>query len=322
MHAPAPIDPEIRSARRAAVGALFAAAVALHGCGGGSDEAASPAPPTSPSPPPSAPSPPPSSSSTGRFIDSAVGNLGYACTGGGSPNNGITDSLGNFNYGQGQTCTFTVGGITLGSATAGPLLTPINLVPGAQPGVANTTVTNIARFLMSIDSDGNPDNGIAIADAVKTALAGSTLDFAAGNFDTAAAALVNTAINGRALVDATTANAHLDLSLTNLFAGAYNCTYSAVVSGVDTVLGTVAITINDGTITGAGTPAGSNSTFDVDGAINPSGAANLSTGGTSTGASFVGTFSTDGTAANTSGSGTWDDPEAGSGTWSCHHTTP
>src|SRR5262245_33235194 len=105
MHASTPNDTATRRAPRAALGALFAAAFALPGCGGGSDDAASPAP--APAPAPTSPAPPPAPTSSGRFIDSAVGNLGYACTGGGaSANNGTTDALGNFNFVTGQTCTF------------------------------------------------------------------------------------------------------------------------------------------------------------------------------------------------------------------------
>src|SRR5262245_32779230 len=113
MHAVAPTDPHARDLRHAALAALFAATFALPGCGG-SDDAASPAPSPAPVSPQSPAPPPPAATSTGRFIDSAVGNLDYACTGGGaSANNGTTDALGNFNYVTGQTCTFSIGGVVL-----------------------------------------------------------------------------------------------------------------------------------------------------------------------------------------------------------------
>ena len=313
----APTPLENRRMRRATLGALFAATLALNaGCGGGSDSAAAAPAPQAPSPPPSA------ATSTGRFVDSAVGNLGYACSGlsGVANTSGVTDALGQFDYVAGQTCTFSVGGITLGSAPAASLLTPVSLVSGATAGVANTAVTNIVRFLMSIDNDSSPDNGIAIAAEVNTALASHTLNFASATFDADAATLVNTAIAGRALVAATVANAHLDLTLLGLYAGGYACTYRGPVNGVDTLLGNVSISIADGVITGAGTPIGSPDTFEVGGSITSSGAANLTAGTTSTGATFQGDFITNGTTAGTTGSGTWDDPEAGSGTWSCQHS--
>lgn len=294
------------------LGGLLAATVALHtGCGGGSSDN-EPAADTTPTTP----------TLVGRFVDAAVGNLGYVCGGlsGVANTSGVTDSLGQFDYVAGQVCTFSVAGVTLGSAPAGSLLTPVSLAAGATPGVPNTTVSNIVRFLMSIDDDGLPDNGISISAAVNTALTGKTLDFASASFDTDAATLVGLAIPGRGLASAVAANSHLDLSLLGLYAGGYACTYSGQVNGADTVLGNVSISIANAVVTGAGTPIGSTDTFEVAGTINSSGAANLSAGTTSTGASFQGSFTSDGTTAGTKGSGTWSDVSVGSGTWRCQHS--
>ena len=173
----------------------------LGGCGGGGSD--------SPAPPPA--------TTQGRFIDAAVGNLDYTC--GTAPNqtSGKTDSLGVFLYVPGPpapTCTFSLGGVTLGTAAAGNVLTPYSLVPGSTPGTPNATVTNIARFLQSLDSDGNPANGITIADATRTALAGKTLSFSATDFDTAfATAVAGTSLAGTALVSVGSAVSALDLTL-------------------------------------------------------------------------------------------------------------
>jgi hypothetical protein len=260
-------------------------------------------------------------SKVGRFIDAAVSNLSYTCSGlSGTANAvGTTDSLGQFDYETGQNCTFSIGGITIGSAAGAPVLTPVSLVPGATPDTPNTQVTNIVRFLMSLDSDSNASNGISVSAEAAAALAGKTLDFAAANFDTQAATLVGQAIAGRSLVDASAAASHLDLSLLGLYAGSYSCTYRGVVNGTDTLLGAVAIAISDGTITGAGTPRGGTESFEVAGTISAGGAANLSAGTTSTGATFAGNFVIDSTSSVASGSGTWNDPELGSGTWKCAH---
>jgi hypothetical protein len=259
---------------------------------------------------------------TGRFVDAAVSNLGYSCTGvvDVATSSGVTDAQGQFDYVAGQVCSFAVGGVVLGSAAGAALLTPYSLVAGSAPGTPNATVTNIVRFLMSIDGDLVADNGIAIAAQTQTALAGKTLDFASPTFDADAAALVALAIPGRALVDAGAAAAHLDLTLLGLYAGGYTCPYRGVVSGTDRVLGNVAISIAEGVITGAGTPIGSTDTFEVAGTIDASGAANLTAGTTSTGATFEGSFVSDGTVAGTRGSGTWSDSGLGSGTWTCQHS--
>jgi len=288
---------------------MITVAMALQaGCGDGSDDPSPPAQPTA--------------TSTGRFVDAAVSNLGYRCSGlsGVADVAGVTDSLGQFDYVPGQSCSFSAGGVVLGSALGASLLTPASLVPGAVPGVPNTTVTNIVRFLMSIDDDMQPDNGISIAAEVNAALAARTLDFASPSFDTDAAAVLTAAVPGRGLTSAAAASAHLDQTLVGLYAGAYACTYRGMVGGVDALLGNVSIHIGDGVIAGSGVPAGGGGSFDVAGTISSTGAANLSAGTTSTGASFQGSFSSDGTTAGTTGSGTWTDTDAGSGTWGCQHS--
>jgi hypothetical protein len=308
------MDAKFRMA--AAVGCLSM----LVACGGGggtdSDLGGSPAPSPSPAPPP------PTGNATGNFIDSEVVGLNYDCGG----VTGVTASLGEFQYITGQNCTFSIGGITLGSGSAAALMYPVSLVPGAEPGVDNAAVTDIARLLQSLDDDADPSNGIVISAAVRTALATATLSAPFGDpgFAAAAASLVSMAIPGRALVDAATAATHLDLSLVNLWSGGYHCKYYADVNGAKTQLGDVAISIAEGVITGAGTPIGGGSPFEIGGSVTASGSAALSAAGgaTSTGATFEGRFTTsDGTATGTTANGTWSDPDisATGTTWDCQH---
>ncbi|HEY2152739.1 MAG TPA: hypothetical protein VGH34_18160 [Vicinamibacterales bacterium] len=288
-------------------------AAVLGGCGGGGSDSAAPS---------SGPSP---ATTTGKFVDAAVGNLEYTC--GTAPNqtSGKTDGLGVYLYVPGPpapTCTFSIGGVTLGSATAGNVLTPYSLVPGSTPGTPNATVTNIARFLQSLDSDGNPANGITIADATATALTGKTLNFAATDFDAAfATAVAGTSLAGTTLVSAGNAASALDLTLVGLYSGDYKCTYSGTINNVSTVLGNVSISIGaDGTVSGSGFALNNPGiTFTVTGTVVASGASNIAGGGTSDGATFSGLFMSDGTVANTNGSGTWLDLNHNSGTWSCQH---
>jgi hypothetical protein len=315
--------------------ALISALAALVAACGGNDNgdgqatptAASPAPAPSPSP---APAPSPSAATvTGKFIDSAVSNLGYACGTGANATSGVTFDQGQFDYvppasgAAAPACTFSVGGVVLGTAAAGPIVTPFDLVPGASANDAplNTAVVNIARFLQSIDSDGDATNGILIQHETNVALAGKSLDFASPNFDTQAAALLASA--GKTLVSAAAAGDALQATMRGLYAGNYSCTYSAVVNGQNTVLGNVAVTISgNGTITGSGTPTYPTvgSSFDVEGSLTPGGIFGAST---STGATFDGDFtSADGTAATTKGDGHWSDaslPPPGGGTWHCDH---
>jgi hypothetical protein len=110
--------------------------------------------------------------STGVFIDSVVDGLQYKT----ATRSGTTNSLGEYDYLAGETVTFSIGGIVLGSSTADPVETPLSLVPGAT-SVTNPEVTNIKRLLLSLDSDGDPDNGVAISREVTTAANDLAVDF-------------------------------------------------------------------------------------------------------------------------------------------------
>lgn len=61
-----------------------------------------------------------SSQQVGQFIDDPVAGLSYSCVNASQTIAGITDNQGNFNYLPGQTCTFKVGNVTLGSPSAIP----------------------------------------------------------------------------------------------------------------------------------------------------------------------------------------------------------
>ena len=129
----------------------------LTACGGGGDSATATATETV---------------STGVFIDSAVEGLQYET----ATRSGTTNSLGEYDYLAGETVTFSVGGIVLGSTIAGPVVTPLSLVSDAT-SATNPVVTNIVRLLLSLDSDGDPDNGITISSEVTTAANDLAVDF-------------------------------------------------------------------------------------------------------------------------------------------------
>lgn len=99
----------------------------------------------------------PSSSKIGVFIDSPVENLGYSF----ELDIFFTNSDGEFNYEDGGTITFSIGAITFPAVLAESVITPLNLA--GSESVTNQEATNIARLLLSLDTDGNPDNGISIS---------------------------------------------------------------------------------------------------------------------------------------------------------------
>lgn len=140
-----------------------AALLTLAGCGGGGGgDAAAP--------------PPVAGSSSGVFSDSQVQGLAYTTSSGVS---GTTDANGGFTFNPGDKVTFSLGGLTVGSTTASALVTPLSLA-----GKDNGKLQNTLVLLQSLDTDGQPANGITIAPAAAAAvpatvnLAQSTATFA------------------------------------------------------------------------------------------------------------------------------------------------
>ncbi len=105
----------------------------------------------------------------GVFLDSAVEGLEYEC----GDQFGITDKYGGFWYEPGKTVTFRIGDILLGHALANPEMTPLDLVTGADT-YKNPTVTNMVRFLQTLDDDLDPNNGIQIPEGAGY---GENIDF-------------------------------------------------------------------------------------------------------------------------------------------------
>jgi len=73
--------------------------------------------------------------------------------------------------------TFKVGDVVRGSAVAQAFMSPVTLISGATDET-NVTVTNIAKFLQTVDDDNNPSNGIQITSGIHSAAVGRTINFA------------------------------------------------------------------------------------------------------------------------------------------------
>ena len=118
---------------------------------------------------------------TGYFIDSPVEGLQYK-----TPTwSGLTDSQGTFYYQDGEEITFSLGTVILGQTQAKGMITPVDL-DSAQQTNFSTKVINITRLLLSLDQDGNPDNGITITQSVRDALNGINVDLTNPNIDNSA----------------------------------------------------------------------------------------------------------------------------------------
>lgn len=148
----------------------LAIAVALSACGG-SDDAPAVVVPVKPQ-------------INGLFLDGAVEGLDYVA---GTAAKAATGAKGEFTCITGDTVSFSIGGIALGSAPCAATITPLQLAGATDVG--DVKVVNRLLALQLLDDDSDPQNGIRITSDVKTALAAKTADF------TAAAAAFNTAMS-------------------------------------------------------------------------------------------------------------------------------
>jgi len=96
-------------------------------------------------------------STTGVFLDSPVAGLNYSTP----TRKGLTGKDGHFFYKPGQTVTFSIGHLTLGSALGAPVVTPGSII-----GANDQMVTNICVLLQTLDVDGDLNNNIQITPAI------------------------------------------------------------------------------------------------------------------------------------------------------------
>ena len=93
----------------------------------------------------------------GAFVDAPVEGLSFTTSSGLT---GTTNAAGVFNYLAGDTVTFSLGNVNFPPVAAGDLISPIDLFGASSANHPGALA--IARLLQSVDSDGNPDNGIKI----------------------------------------------------------------------------------------------------------------------------------------------------------------
>ncbi len=163
----------------------------------------------------------------GEFIDSAVEGLYYVSGG----QQGYTDANGTFSYEDGENVRFYIGDILIGEGAGDSVMTPIDLVPGATDDT-NQSVINICRFLITLDEDADPDNGITISSAVFSSASGLSVDF---SDEALVQAAVDALLSGRTLESVLDARNHFRNSLLQLYGnnvlqpyvGNYEGTYSA-----------------------------------------------------------------------------------------------
>jgi hypothetical protein len=119
-----------------------------------------------------------SSSIEGIFIDSPVGGINYLT----DTHEGITDEFGRFQCFEGEMIAFMIGDVMLGQTLAKNIITPMDFLDESEIpfDVTHPMVTNMGRFLQSLDSDGDPENGITISQEVRDEITGRMIDFHQG----------------------------------------------------------------------------------------------------------------------------------------------
>lgn len=133
---------------------------------------------------------------TGVFIDSPVEALRFET----ATQSGLTNAKGEFSYKSGEDVTFSIGAITLGSASGASQITPFDLfglpvitternlrllLQDTEEGAPVNDlerVSNIVLLLVSLDNDGNPENGLDL-NGWDEKLANASLSFDHSLFD-------------------------------------------------------------------------------------------------------------------------------------------
>jgi hypothetical protein len=247
---------------------------------------------------------------TGVFKDSNVSGMEYETSSGQS---GFTDQQGRYTYVVGDSVTFFIGGVVVGTTTASGVVTPVDIVAGGS--TSSPQVQNIVRFLMMLDSDGTPDNGISIsADLQTVADSWSQIDFSDADLDTQVASIITdcqTADGGtHVLPNASAAQTHLESTMRCVYSGAFAGTFAGDDSGTYGIM----IDPQTGRVRGAAYSPLYDETTEASGTgiVNYDQTMAFITGFVDTGATFNGQLSTPNAM-----SGTWSDAwEGDSGTFS------
>ncbi len=163
---------------------------------------------------------------TGVFLDSPVVGIGYTTT---ANLSGSTNSAGEFQYLPGDEVVFFVGNIRLPSVLAAEFVTPLDM--GAAKDLNDPVVINILRFLQSLDSDGDPKNGIHIPPPeVFPNFETHTLDFglSVADFEAALLAFLKTLQLGTTPVPVSVelAQAQFEGTVLQQMAGTYSGTFT------------------------------------------------------------------------------------------------
>ena len=109
-----------------------------------------------------------SSLTSGSFIDNPVQGLEYSSTSG----SGVTSSSGGFDCKSGESVTFKINDVEIGSTNCDEVITPLDVLGATD--YTDTKAINLAYLLQAMDSDSDVSNGINITSS-KSSI--TSLDF-------------------------------------------------------------------------------------------------------------------------------------------------
>lgn len=142
----------------------------------------------------------------GVFIDSPVAGIEYST----DSYSGKTDEAGRFSFNDGETVQFSIGDIVLPGIKAESMVHVSDIFSGTT---ADQEVINLARLLLTLDTDNNPENGITIGTAAFTAATGITLDFSSTTFEADVANYITEAGGTSTLIAQDIAKTHIEATL-------------------------------------------------------------------------------------------------------------
>jgi len=125
-----------------------------------------------------------------HFIDSPVSGIRYQ----GPTQEGLTDESGGFDYFPEERVKLWVGNVLLGEPLAGHKISPLDIFEVSDTD--DPRVINMARFLQSLDADGDPKGGITIPQDVANCLNASTSNMILTSVDWSDDAQVSSVISG------------------------------------------------------------------------------------------------------------------------------
>lgn len=202
---------------------------------------------------------------SGVFKDANVAGMSYVS----GKQEGVTGADSSFTYEVGKDVSFFLGGLALGSVPGRAVITPLDLVRnGASSDIA---VLNRVRFLLVLDDDDDPANGIRISTDVQRSAQVATsiwkpVDFSVD--ETALAAELNLVIfdlirleGAQQIPTAAEARTHLEATLRCVRSGAFRGT----LAGGDTGNFGVMVDAETGELRGYASRSGSQALIALDG---------------------------------------------------------